>query len=98
LPSTLTSSDAQSDLNWRNWWLQPHEMAGLRDEVLELRGSLHEFAFVASGRVSELAADAASARVQSYAAAGATWWCEWIDEAPGSFARTMEQIRRGPPR
>jgi len=98
LPSPVCLSVRPSALEWRDWWLRPDEMAALRDAVMELRGSVDEFALVASGRVCELASDAARARVRSYAEAGANWWCEWVDEAPGSFARTLERIRRGPPR
>lgn len=79
-----------------DWWLSPEEFRGAADSIKELRGSLSDFALVATGSTEHDDEEKAAAKLADYAAAGATWWLEWIDEAPDSFETTREFVRRGP--
>lgn len=84
-------------IDWTQWWLSPAEFASSVALVRSLRANLETpFDFVASGRALS-GADDAAATLQAYKAAGATWWCEWIPEAPNTYERTLEAVQQGPP-
>lgn len=83
--------------DWSEWWLDAAEFATLVNDVEALRTTTVPFDFVASGRVAHCTEAAALALVAGYAEAGATWWLEWVDEAPGTADATLAAIRRGPP-
>jgi alkanesulfonate monooxygenase SsuD/methylene tetrahydromethanopterin reductase-like flavin-dependent oxidoreductase (luciferase family) len=84
--------------DWSEWWLTAAEFAASVALVRELREEVETpFDFVASGRtIYEVGA--AGATLAAYADAGATWWCEWLLDAPGTVEQTLEAVRRGPPR
>ncbi len=98
VPRSVLDGAPVTALDWREWWLRPDELGELKAEVLALRDANTPLEVVASGRVTDLGHAEACAAVAAYAAAGASWWCEWVDEAPGSFAATLAAIERGPPR
>ncbi|MGD9601886.1 MAG: LLM class flavin-dependent oxidoreductase [Gammaproteobacteria bacterium] len=85
-------------IDWTQWWLSPAELAASVALVRGLRSdSEAPFDFIASGRTLYGSSDAAET-LQAYRAAGATWWFEWLQEAPGTFESTLEAVRQGPPR
>ena len=95
-PATALGSATQID--WSEWWLSPQEFAGGVELIRRLRVDLESpFEHVASGRTIYHQDDPAET-LASYAAAGATWWFEWVMDEPGTFERTLEAVRRGPPR
>jgi len=84
--------------DWSQWWMTPDEFAGSVNTLRALRRDREEpFEIVASGATLDDHSDAGE-RLSAYRAAGATWWFEWIPEAAGSYERTLEAVRRGPPR
>ena len=84
--------------SWDQWWLSPEEHATAAGIIAEERGSLDDFALVATGSTADEDYAAASAKLAAYATAGATWWFEWIDDNANSFDRTLKHIKRGPAR
>jgi hypothetical protein len=86
-----------SSASWDQWWLSPDELADAAATIVGERGNLDEYALVATGSTAEDDQQAASKKLADYAAAGANWWLEWIDDEPNSFDRTLDLIKRGPP-
>lgn len=85
-------------IDWSEWWLSAEDFAASVALIRELRADEETpFDHVASGRTVYDDGDA-GATLSAYAAAGATWWCEWLLDAPGTFEQTLEAVRRGPPR
>lgn len=95
LPELINSVE-QGEINWRDWWLSVDEFAQMVKAVAALRPDLADFDFVASARLGE--DGPAGARPAQFAAVGATWWCEWVDESPGHFEHTLKLVAAGPPR
>jgi len=87
-----------ANADWPEWWLSPAELAEAVAYLERARGGLTDFAIAATG--STLADDSgqAIAKIAAYAAVGANWWLEWIDETPGSYADALTLVERGPPR
>ncbi|MGE3774948.1 MAG: LLM class flavin-dependent oxidoreductase [Gammaproteobacteria bacterium] len=83
---------------WPEWWLSPAETAEALGFVQSQRSANGPYAFTATGSVAHESAAAASARLREYRDAGANWWLEWIDDAPGSYESTLRAIARGAPR
>jgi len=89
LPNKLDDSGKQGTV-------EPADIAAIRDYLLERRGSLDGFDFVAEGKTTgdDVAAD--EGIVRPWADAGATWWIE------ADWGSEMERVRRrvdlGPPR
>ncbi len=98
VPQSVLDGAPVTALDWAEWWLTPADFVALRAELAALRGTTTPFDVVASGRVAHQSAAEARAHVAAYAAAGASWWCEWVDEASGTFDATLAAIERGPPR
>ncbi len=98
VPQSILDGAPVTALDWREWWLSPADIGALTTEIQALRSSETVFDVAASGRVCGLPAAQAHAVTAAFAAAGATWFCEWVDEAPGTFAATLAAIERGPPR
>jgi alkanesulfonate monooxygenase SsuD/methylene tetrahydromethanopterin reductase-like flavin-dependent oxidoreductase (luciferase family) len=86
-----------SHADWSDWWLAPEELADANAYVQGLRQEQGPYAVTATGRVADASPAAARARLAEFSAAGANWWLEWIDDAPGSYARTLVSIARGAP-
>lgn len=78
--------------DWSEWWLCPEELRGAVARVAALRPDMSAYDVVACGR-----AQGDGRMLDDYAAAGATWWFEWIDDAPGSFEATLAATARGAP-
>jgi len=75
--------------------MQPDDVRALVEEVGRLRGgSLDRFDFVMGGSARTPDEGAARERVRAMAAAGATWWVEWI--APCEPEVAFATVRRGP--
>jgi hypothetical protein len=86
-----------SSASWDQWWLSSEELADAASTIVKQRGDLHDYALVATGSTAEDDQQAASAKLADYAAAGANWWLEWIDDKANSFDTTLDLIKRGPP-
>ncbi len=98
VPQSILDGAPVTALDWSQWWLQPKDFVSLLAELASYRTVSTSFDVLASGRVGHWPAAQARAHVAAYAAAGASWWCEWVDESPGTFAQTLAAIERGPPR
>lgn len=98
VPQAILDGAPVTALDWTAWWLAPADIAALVSEVTALRPGGTPFEVVASGRVAHLPPAAAREHVAAFAAAGASWWCEWVDETRGTFEATLAAIGRGPPR
>ena len=98
VPQCILDGAPVTALDWAQWWLTPADFVALRMELAALRDSAAPFDIVASGRVAHRPVAEAQAHVAAYAVAGASWWCEWVDEARGTFDATLAAIERGPPR
>ena len=83
-------------IHWPDWWLDVETFSEMRDYVTARRETNGPFDFVASGRLGH--GGCRNATTKDYAAAGATWWLDWVDEAPGTFAQTMALVSKGPSR
>lgn len=98
IPARIRAGEVQASAGWPDWWPEPATFAEAVRQVAAARGGVTDgFDFVASGRVAGLPPAAARARVAAFAEAGATWWLDWVDEAPGTFDATMKAIADGPP-
>ena len=86
-----------SHADWSQWWLSPAELAQASAYVHSLRQDATPYAVTATGRLADEAPAAAAARLAEFRAAGANWWLEWLDDAPGSYSRTLAGIARGVP-
>lgn len=98
VPQAILDGAPVTALDWTQWWLKPADIAALSAELVALRSATTPFDIVASGRVAHQPQTLAREQVAAFAAAGASWWCEWVDEASGTFAATLAGIERGPPR
>jgi alkanesulfonate monooxygenase SsuD/methylene tetrahydromethanopterin reductase-like flavin-dependent oxidoreductase (luciferase family) len=82
---------------WQDWWLSPVEFAEVHALMQAWRAAATTpFDCVASGRTLGGEVDA-RATLAAYRAAGANWWFEWVPDEPGTWARTLAAVRRGPP-
>lgn len=98
IPARVQAGDVHASAGWPDWWPEPATFAEAVRWVTAARGGVTTgFDFVASGRVAGLPPGAAQARVQAFAEVGATWWFDWVDEAPGTFDATVKAIAAGPP-
>lgn len=98
VPQRIVDGAAITALDWAEWWLSPPDLVALKAELASLRTAIRPFDVVAGGRVAHRPAAEARADVAAYAAAGARWWCAWVDEASGTFDARLAAIERGPPR
>lgn len=98
VPQAVLDGAPVTALDWRDWWLTPTELGALAARLAAMRGGLAGFDLLASGRLADAPRAAAAATIAAFAAAGATWYCEWVDEAVGSFDQALAGIERGPPR
>jgi len=96
VPRAIAEGSA-SRVDWSAWWLTPGELAEAGAYVHSLRRQDGAYAVTATGRLGEESPAAARARLAEFRAAGANWWLEWLDDAPGSYARTLAGIARGVP-
>jgi alkanesulfonate monooxygenase SsuD/methylene tetrahydromethanopterin reductase-like flavin-dependent oxidoreductase (luciferase family) len=83
--------------SWDQFWLTPDEFADARRTIAGMRDSLDDYAMAATGSTADDDRIAAQQKVEAYAAAGANWWLEWIDDSPNTFEQTLELVCRGPP-
>ena len=86
-------ADFNASIDWSRWWLDSAEFTSMVAYVESLRGS-GSFDYVASGRLGEAGCRGES--IDTFERAGATWWCEWVDEAPGTFANSLAAVSHGP--
>lgn len=96
LPRTAAAHVAGAT-DWSQWWLSADELAVLVGEIEHGHPAGAAFDIVASGRIAFERPATALSTIADYADAGANWWLEWVDETPGSAARTLAAIHRGPP-
>ena len=88
-------SEDNPDIDWFDWWLTAREFKELMSKIESLRGIDGVFDAVASARLGDY--PHSKGTLKDYADAGATWWFEWVDERPNTYAQTLELVRRGPP-
>jgi hypothetical protein len=96
VPQVIAQGTA-SRADWSAWWMSPAELADANRYVQGLRQAQGQYAVTATGRLADETPSAARARLDEFRAAGANWWLEWIDDAPGSYERTLAGIARGAP-
>ena len=95
VPKSIVAGEVTS-VPWDQWWVSPQDFADVVATIKQSRGELDNYALVATGLTEHDDRNTANAKLAAYAAAGATWWLEWIDDSVGSFERTLEFVRRGP--
>lgn len=74
--------------------MEPEDLRALVEEVRRQRGSLDGYDFVMGGRERGPDDDADLEHLRAMAAAGATWWVEWV--APCSTEDALRRVTRGP--
>jgi alkanesulfonate monooxygenase SsuD/methylene tetrahydromethanopterin reductase-like flavin-dependent oxidoreductase (luciferase family) len=79
---------------WRDW--SPDDVRKLRTMVEQQRGKDSPFDIVLGGRQREADLDRERALINSLAAAGATWWIEYLPPELGGLDVIREAIARGP--
>ena len=80
--------------------LKPSSLAGIRRAVAEIRahrGTLEGFE-IASAGLSPSPPEGAESPVDTYAAAGVTWWLEVLEPERGSAEALIARVDAGPPR
>ena len=77
--------------------LTPEQIRDIMTYVKEHRRSSVPFDVAAGGETPSDPVKGVEI-VQPYLEAGATWWIETINDTVGSFEKTQERIRNGPPR
>lgn len=95
VPPDLTSDT--TELDWRSMCLEPDELRAAVNEVMALRESDEPFDVIAYGTTIGLNDAAEKELLTAYRDAGATWWCEWLDSAPGVFDVMLRHVGEGPP-
>ncbi len=98
VPQDILDGASVTALDWSQWWLKPQDFLSLVADITSYRTLTTPFDVLASGRVAHWPAAQARAHVAAYAAAGANWWCEWVDESIGTYASTLAAIAQGPSR
>ena len=83
----------EGGVDWTAFWLDLPGFAAVVGELRTMR-DLAGFDVVASGRLGAPAPGGAARG--DYAAAGATWWLDWVDETAGGMEATLAAVARGP--
>jgi Luciferase-like monooxygenase/Domain of unknown function (DUF4404) len=100
IPSAITEGTIAT-ADWSQWWLTSEEFAGAASVLQKLRAANEKlstpFDLIASGRTIYNPREQA-ATLEAFQAAGASWWFEWVDDAPGMFDETLAAVRAGAPR
>jgi alkanesulfonate monooxygenase SsuD/methylene tetrahydromethanopterin reductase-like flavin-dependent oxidoreductase (luciferase family) len=78
--------------------LTADDVRGIAELVAEVRTAPEPFDIMVAGVTPADDAVRAAAIAAEYAAAGATWWTERINDSRGDFDSQRERIRMGPPR
>ncbi len=90
---------AQDDgVGFQQMWLPPARYREVSEFFAKERKTGDPFELVAAGSTANDDPAAAAAKLVEYREAGATWWLEWLSDAPGSLEKARELIERGPPR
>jgi len=84
--------------NWSSTWMSTAQLAEVVEYIKRQRGSLTGFEVAYSGSTLGDSDSVASEKVQEFEESGATWWLEWILDAPNLVDKYMELIEKGPPR
>ena len=84
--------------NWSSMWLNPDQLAEIVDYVKKRRGSLTGFDVANSGSILGDSKKFAERKIRQFEKVGASWWLEWILDAPNLVDDYKELIERGPPR
>ena len=98
VPQNILDGAPVTALDGSQWWLTPQDFVAVAADIGKYRTTSGRCDVLASGHVAHWPSAQARAHVAAYGDAGATWWCEWVDEAAGRFAQTLAAIDRGPPR
>ncbi len=83
-------------------WLDSRKFAEVVQVTLDYRATFNVnrdasgFDFAASGNTRGDSHDQARNKVAAFEAAGATWWFEWLDDRAGTYAASLNHVRRGP--
>ncbi|GCE24258.1 LLM class flavin-dependent oxidoreductase [Dictyobacter kobayashii] len=85
-------ADAQGDGS-----IKPHDIQAIHTFVSEQRANQAPFDLVAGGNSPGDDPVRARAHVEPFAAAGATWWVEFILPDPGESKQALTRIQQGPP-
>ena len=89
----------QGDLvDFQHMWLPPAAYREMSEFFAKERKSRDPFELVATGSTANDDPAAAAAKLEEYREAGATWWLEWLRDAPGRLKKIRQLIERGPPR
>lgn len=78
-----------SDGSWQD--MTPADVAALRALVERERGSMDDYAIAVGGHQRGADWEAERAHIRSVAAAGATWWAEWVPAAGYATMRAAAQ-------
>ena len=89
---------SESMRNWLSMCLSPSELREIMEIISRYRGSLDGFDVVNSGSTLKDTLKAAKDKVKLYEDVGASWWIEWILDAPSLVDDYKELIERGPPK
>lgn len=98
--SPVMREDGSFDM--QQMWLDPQGFAEAvkttRDYRIAYNPALDATYFdcVASGNTCGDSDAQARAKIAAFAAAGATWWLEWLDDRVGTYQASLAHIRRGP--
>lgn len=84
--------------NWPSTWMSTTQLAEVVDYIKKRRGSLNGFEVACSGSTLGDSDSVASEKAQEFEESGATWWLEWILDAPNLVDKYEELIKKGPPR
>jgi len=97
LPKRLADGSGDTTgLDWYEFCLEPVELKDVIAFVRDARNSDHPFEVVAYGTTYGIDTDSARQKLLAYRQAGATWWCEWLNPAPGSLDRMRRHVLAGP--
>jgi alkanesulfonate monooxygenase SsuD/methylene tetrahydromethanopterin reductase-like flavin-dependent oxidoreductase (luciferase family) len=89
---------SESIRNWSSMWLNLSELSEIMATIAHYRGSLDGFDVANSGSTLRDSKKDARDKVKKYEDVGASWWLEWILDAPSLVDDYKELIERGPPR
>ncbi len=87
----------ESVRNWTSMWLKPSQLSEITELIVKYRGSLVGFDVANSGSILNISEKEAKEKIKMFENVGASWWLEWILDAPSLVDDYKELIMKGPP-
>jgi Luciferase-like monooxygenase len=89
---------SESVRNWSSIWLDPNQSSEIIQLITKYRGSLIGFDVANSGSTLNDPEKEARKKIRMFEEVRASWWLEWVLDAPSLVDDYKELILKGPPK